>query len=418
MKDNNVIIISEDREKAEKIISKILLLRSVDSVGIMNYDAAKELLKSKSPDLILVHVRDYDDVDLIQQIRFSENMKKTSIIMLSEFEDSDLLCKAFDAGIDDFMNIDCDETTLIMRIMWGLKKKLILDASSKKSDILSLIDVTDKSTGFYKKTYTQKVFNEEFNDILKQKGNVVFLIVALDLKYKSTVTVQGLGNVIKKIIRTSDTVGFAPDGKFYLLLYQTNEIGAKCVFERINKNITQGASVSAASMQVATGCFADSERILNKQLGQALIETNTLIFLNDEFDKTKPGAFDKSALKENNLKIIKRVFLNKIEKLVTPAFFKMQAIYEPKFFDTKISQNINDKESIFLIKSENSSAQIVVKYGDYTKLSVEITDTHKGESHSEKINFEPNELTSERLENIIQTVAEKYRKMLYGSEEE
>lgn len=169
-------------------------------------------------------------------------------------------------------------------------------------------------------------------------------------------------------------------------------------------------------MKVSECCFEDAERILKKNHTQALKQQNTFIFIDENFDKTENGFFDKSDLKEKNLAILKRVFLNKIEKIITPIFFKMQAIYEPKIYNTVINQNFSETESIFSINGKSCSLNISILYNDYTYMHVIITENIKGEITTQKMTFEPNELTAIRLENIIQTAVESYRKNSYESD--
>lgn len=416
MADNNVIIISDKKETAKQLVAKILLLRSVDSVGYMNFETAEMLLKTKYPDVLLIHLNNSEGINFIKKIKTYETLEQTSFIALFDGQNNDLLCEAFDLGIDDFFDIKTNESTVIMRIMWGLKRKLINDSSKGKSDILSLLEITDHKTGFYKKAYTKKVFKKKYTDAANKKTKSIFMILSFDIINKNKITQKGLSEIIYNCIRSSDDAGFAQDDKIYLLLNQANEYGAKRVYERINKMLNGEASVSAAGMDVSECCFEDAERILKKNHTQALKQQKTFIFLDEDFDKTENGLFDKSDLKENNLAILKRVFLNKTEKIITPVFFKMQAIYEPKIYDTVIKQKFSETESIFSINGKSSSLNISILYNDYTTIRVIITENNRGKNTTQKMTFEPNELTAIRLENIIQTAVDSYRKNLYESD--
>lgn len=167
MKDNNVIIISDNRQKSEKFASKIILLRTYDSVAIFEKSEVVKRLEDAALDLILLHAEQAKDIDIIKELRMLPNLKNTTIIMLTEFYDEDMLCSAFDCGIDDFMDINTDNTELIMRIMWGLKKKKILDYCDKKSEVLKFIEETEPVSGFYKEKYTRKIFEDEYNKLIK-----------------------------------------------------------------------------------------------------------------------------------------------------------------------------------------------------------------------------------------------------------
>ena len=119
-----------------------------------------------------------------------------------------------------------------------------------------------------------------------------------------------------------------------------------------------------------------------------------------------------------NIKYLQRDFAKRMEKLISPAFFKMQAIYEPKLFNTDILQVFNSSECRFIIKKENNKSEIVIKYNNDRQIGVEITENFKFKSNKEELSFSQEEFSSEKVENIIQTVAEKFRKNLYKNEEE
>ena len=417
MRYNNIIMISDNREVADNTVSKIMLLRAVDSVGVMDYKTADNIIGVKSPDLLLIYVEKDEDIDFIQKIRNYDKYKNTFILMITNSLESDFLCRAFDAGIDDFVDVEADEMILNMRIMWGLKNKVVRDISQKKSEILAMTDIVDKTTGFYKKTHTQNVFDREYKRSLPKYNSTVFMVLASDIHCRQNLSVQKLSGVLKNIVRSVDMVGFAPDGKMYLLLFNTDENGAKNFFERVNNALDFDLSISAAAVQTSSADdFKDAETVLNKDLAKALEKSNTFIFETAKAEKSPSGFFDKTHLKDNNQQMLKRVFLKKIEKTVSPSFFKMQSIYEPKLFDTEIKQFSNEKESIFVIRNKEFTSTVSVKYGDYSKIVIEINESFKSDNECDTIVFEPEELTCEKLENIIQSAAECFRDKIYKRE--
>ena len=417
MRYNNIIMISDNREVADNTVSKIMLLRAVDSVGVMDYKTADNIIGVKSPDLLLIYVEKDEDIDFIQKIRNYDKYKNTFILMITNSLESDFLCRAFDAGIDDFVDVEADEMILNMRIMWGLKNKVVRDISQKKSEILAMTDIVDKTTGFYKKTHTQNVFDREYKRSLPKYNSTVFMVLASDIHCRQNLSVQKLSGVLKNIVRSVDMVGFAPDGKMYLLLFNTDENGAKNFFERVNNALDFDLSISAAAVQTSSADdFKDAETVLNKDLAKALEKSNTFIFETAKAEKSPSGFFDKTQLKDNNQQMLKRVFLKKIEKTVSPSFFKMQSIYEPKLFDTEIKQFSNEKESIFVIRNKEFASTVSVKYGDYSKIVIEINESFKSDNECDTIVFEPEELTCEKLENIIQSAAERFRDKIYKRE--
>ena len=413
MKNDNIIIISHNKSLASKIANKINLLRSVDSLGFLDYEHIDNILSYKVPELLLMITFGYEDLTYIYKIRSYEKFKNTSIIMITNNFESDFLCKAFDIGIDDFIELSSDETVLLMRIMWALKNKIKKDSLMKKSEVLAFMDITDKETGFYQKIHTQEIFDREYKNILTHYDKAVFMIMSADIQCKSEVSVYQLAKLLKDFVRINDIVGFAPDNKIYLLLNQSEEKGAKNIFDRVNNALPFDCSISASAMNIAlVDNFKDAERLLNNSLDKALENVNSFIF-----EKNIVQNDTDIDLFMNNANNFKGNYIKQIEKIVSPTFFKMKSIYEPKFFNTEIVQIISNQKSSFIIKNKEVTSSINITYPKYSDIVVEVNDACIEKSECDKIIVDIKDFTSEFLENIIQSLAENFRKMLYKSEE-
>lgn len=422
MKENNVIIISDNKAFADKFASKILLLRVSDSIEIMDYKKAKSKLNNHRPDLIIIHSDNTEQIDFIKEIKNFSNAKTASIILVSDNRESDFLCKAFDNGIDDFIEENADETILNMRIMWSIKKKLLSELEHKKSTLLSLIEVTVKN-GYFQKTYTPMIFEREYKKCLTKYEDSVFMIISADIRCKSQSANKSIEEALAKNLRKSDICGHAPDEKFYLILHKTDERGAKNFFNRINNILPFETSISAAAIRISSiDNFKVAEKNLNKKLVQSLTDVNTINIVettpkNISVEKINRLA-EPTQKVHTNIKYLQRDFAKRMEKLISPAFFKMQAIYEPKLFNTDILQVFNSNECRFIIKKENNKSEIVIRYDNGRQIGIEITETYKFKTNTKELSFSQEEFSSEKVENIIQTVAENFRNNLYKNEDE
>ena len=424
MKENNVIIISDNKDFATDLASKILLLRSSDSVGVMDYKKAGQRANNHPADLVLIHTDDIEQLNFIKTVKNFSNLKRASILLVSDNRESDFLCRAFDYGIDDFIEENADETVLNMRIMWCLKKKLLADISHKKSSLLTLIEVTDKN-GYFEKPYTQMLFEREYKKCLTRYDDIIFMILSADVRCKSQSANKTIEEALVQTLRETDLCGHAPDDKFYLLLYKTDVRGAKRFFHRLNNVLPFETSVSAAAMCISgIENFKVAEKSLNKKLVQSLTSVNAINIVETAPKNIPVKTEQTDRLTERqkgglaNVKYLQRDFAKRMEKLISPAFFKMQAIYEPKLFNTDILQVFNSNECRFIIKKENNKSEIVIKYNNDRQIGVEIVENFKFKSNKEELSFSQEEFSSEKVENIIQKVAEKFRNNLYKNEEE
>lgn len=422
MKENNIIIISDNKNFATKLSTKILLLRAGDFVGIMDYKSANSKINNQSADLILLHSEEIGQIDLVRKIKNFSNLKRASIILISNNSDSDFLCRAFDLGIDDFIEENVNETVLNMRIMWSLKKKLQTDLLHKKSSLLSLIEVTDKN-GYFEKAYTQMIFEREYKRCLTGYSDTIFMILSADIRCKSLKANKTIEEALSKNLRKNDICGHAPDDKFYLILRKTDEKGAKKFFQRLNDLLPFETSVSAAAMSISgIENFKIAEKNLNKKLIQSLTSVNTINYIETKQKEISQKEETSDRLTNNknagisNMKYLQKDFAKRMEKLISPVFFKMQAIYEPKLYNTDILQIFNSNECKFIIKKENNKSEIIIKYDNGKQISIVITENYKFKTSKKEFLFSQEEFSGEKVENIIQTVAENFRNNLYKNE--
>lgn len=426
MEQNNVIIISNTKSFAKSFANKILLLRKSDTISVLNYKEANSKLNNQNSSLILVHIEDEHCLDFVKQLRILNNFKNSSIIMIANCFDGDFLCKAFDSGIDDFVSEDIDETSLNMRIMWALKKNLLKNIENRNSNLLSLIEITDKQ-GFYQKPYTQMLFEREYKKCITKYEKTIFMIISPDISCKNDNTTKDISQILYTNLRKNDLCGLGPDNKFYLMLYKTDENGARTLFQKINDSLSFEKTISASAKLIQDNeTFKEIERLINKKLSESLNAVNTFSFIQNQKNskKIEKTQTENNIIIENPLKNTKKIkyiqndFAKKMEKIISPIFFKMQAIYEPKLFDTDILQIFNNTDAEFIIKKDNNKSEIIIKYGTDCTLEIEITETFKRKTHSELVKLTQENINEEKIETIIQTVAETFRKNLYKTEEE
>lgn len=409
MQDNNVVIISNHKPIAEQLASKIVLLRSVDSIAIFDYENALKSLQEKIPDLILIYSPSNENTEIIQQIKFKQSLRNTPIIFVTDSINEEQLFNAFDIGISDFLTLNLNEGQILMKIMWGLQKSQLLKELENKSKILESLGVTDKESGFYKALFTEKAFKINFENIIKNKETAIFMALSADIHCKNILPQTFLASVLKKSLRKEDIIGFAPDNKFYIILSKTNKEGVLKTYEKIKNNLSDSYSISAAAIQIKDANFEATERLISKSLTNAVIKGSSLIFIDEKNENKALGWLDKSDLKETNFKMFQQIFMKKFNKIVTPIFFQMQTILQDKLFETNVEQYVNESESMFILEKTPFKSYIKIKYPGHTKINIDIVHASLKEKTSERVTFDINELTSNKLEEILQKLVTTFQ---------
>ena len=128
MDKRNKILIAEDDEMIRKIIDEVI---GDDHDLIMAEDGTKaiEMAKTHLPDLILLDVMmpELNGFDVCKEIRATQNLSKTIIIMLTALSDKDSEKTGLKAGADDFLTKPFNPVELRTRIklMFRLRDRLL-----------------------------------------------------------------------------------------------------------------------------------------------------------------------------------------------------------------------------------------------------------------------------------------------------
>ena len=74
MIDDNILLITEDENVAENVLSKLVLLRESDSIAVCDYKMALKTLQMPSVSIVIVHTKESNEKTLkfIESIKSSE----------------------------------------------------------------------------------------------------------------------------------------------------------------------------------------------------------------------------------------------------------------------------------------------------------------------------------------------------------
>ncbi len=185
-----------------------------------------------------------------------ENNHYTSVIMLTAKEGIENLVKAFDQGVDDYLNKPINELELGARVhaagrISTLQNSLLettrdLEASNQ---ILSELAVTDPLTSLGNRRYITQRSEAVLAEVHSRGGTLAFLMIDIDHfkqindQYGHNVGDQILKKIasrLRKVTRPTDVVGRFGGEEFCILMHFCE--ASHCttnVFERVRKSISQ-----------------------------------------------------------------------------------------------------------------------------------------------------------------------------------
>lgn len=406
---NSIVLITDNEDIAPKIEDKILLLRDNDSFERIPSINCFENIKNIKPVTIFYHLtieqtENNDEIDkflnFIQKLRQTDELKTTSIILLFDQINEEVLSSAFEYGINDFLQTNSTPSEFTIRTIWGLQKKEKTAEEKNTKDILSQLKILDKNNNVYTENYTFTILKKE-----SKKNWGTFVTIAPDINIRNQLSPQVLMKSIKKIIRTSDILGYATDFKIYLWFSATKKENVEKILQKIRENLAPDFSISAGYIETKNIPFDTAEEIANRALAKALLKGNTFIYATEE-DKKIPKVEERTI----NFKHHKKNLTKKITSILTPLFYQIQKIQEEKLFETKITQKVTEEESIFRLENTKGKSFVNINYSGFTKINIEIIHNIKEKDlKAEKLFIEAENFSEKKIENILNNFIKEFK---------
>lgn len=245
MKGAKIAIIDDDVVQAQHVHNRLSNLGAEIKV-ISEPDEALEILNADEYDVALVSTQlaDTDGLRLCTHIRNNEHTKRLSLLMLIEEDDTNLLVKGLDLGVNDYLVTPIDGNEVVARVRTQVKRKHYQDALKTNYQKSISMAVTDALTGLYNRHY----LNTHAKTLLQQaaqQGRAVSLIITdIDHFKKVNDTYGHLSGdaVLKEVpmrmldcVRPTDLVARYGGEEFVVVMPDTPPLIAKSIAERIRQ---------------------------------------------------------------------------------------------------------------------------------------------------------------------------------------
>ena len=399
-KENNIIIISANESFSEKLAEKIVLLRQTDKVVTTGYiNALRAVMESNASVAVLHEDGREKTLKLIKDLN-----KYTTIILLTD--DKDFVSTAYDAGIMDFCATDVEDFEIVIRIVNALKKSLNKVNSQMMRRLLVQSEILDKDNGFYLYDYANRVISNEIYSRALEEG--IFAVVAPSESSKSVYSADKLAKAIKQSVRADDIVAFGKGTKFYLLLPYTDFSGAAKVLEKIRNSAPENFDVRAGFCNIAGKEFDRLEKEGLKAVLDAMYSENTYA-IGDFHEETLSDWIDEETTVAKNYKLFKHIFNKKLEKVITPVFYRLQKMCETKIPDAEIFQFADAEQSVFHIKNKHQDSKLKIVYPGFAKILIYIVHQGLDSPENREIALPLSKITTKELVAIVEGFIEEFK---------
>jgi len=381
---NNILLITENYRLAQKIRSKIILLRNTDNFNILESENTFSEIKEKEPSIILYHLTKYNEEDFlvfIQKIKQSQDFKTCPVILLYDQINEDILCSAFELGIADFVSTKATETELTVRTIWAIKKLEKEIELQKNSRILSELKIIDNKNFVFTENYAATIIK---NIVANNEGS--FVLISPDINVRNKISAEFFINFIKNNLRNLDILGFYDENKIYLWLEKTTCQNALNIVKKIQKKCAADFSFSASCIETLNLDYETLNNLAVKALSKALLKGNSVTIAKKEKEKEKKDYTNEE----------------KLENFLLPLFYQYQKIKEEKLFETKIKQKLEKNNCFFKLENEYGQSSFIVKIKNKNCFIIELLhNIINMELKAEVVSIQNNNLYKEEIEKLL-----------------
>ena len=402
MKNNSILIISNDNQVSEIISTKIKLLRECDNIQSVNYIETISALNLMCPNLIILYKGKTDSIGILKEIRKIKSLNKVPIIFVMDKPDEEALFYAFDNGIDDFFFLNDSDAIILIRIFLTLQKSVLYQQIDVNEEILKWENIIDKQNGIYTKDSGARIINKVFAKIKDENdNNSVFLYLKPMSKDNKVVNISQIGKKIKELLRNNDIISYGKGSGFYAVLYNSNEENTPIIIERIKKILKNECIIYANAIEI-TESFEKTEELLYSKMKKQISEGKEFNFITqipqkDKNAKIAPKQYDAEK------------FYKETESITAPVFYQMQAEYNDKLDGSEIKYEIKETESNLILQSKELTSELKIKYIEYPQVIIEIKHIEENKKAKvKKINYNIDEYTNEKLTLIIKEMINEH----------
>jgi two-component system cell cycle response regulator len=247
----NVLVIDDDIAEGQLIVEKL----NESNIKAKLVDDAAEavaLTSTHGYELIILssQLQSDDPMHLALHFRSQERTKAIPLLLLVEEDNTDLLVKSLDMGINDYVVTPLDRNEMIARVTIQVRRKKYQDALKDTQKQQLSLAITDGMTGLYNRRYFDIHLEKTLGKCLAE-GKPLYLIVIDVDHFKDVNDTYGhqsgdqiLIQLAKRMlasIRPTDLCARYGGEEFVVVLYDTVKEGAVNVAERLRAAVEDNA---------------------------------------------------------------------------------------------------------------------------------------------------------------------------------
>lgn len=412
IENNNILLISEDENATELILNKLVLLRDNDKITKCNYKETKKALQNSLYCVVLLYADIKEQELIFKTIKTIKETKPDSeIILIPNDINTELILKAYDAGIYDYVPIDAESFDFVIKTINCYKLRTLKNIEQRNEKFLYQQGVIDEKTNLYKCNYLKDIFIDIADDLRIQNG--IFSILTLNDKNKTKISTNRLAGIIKTTVRGDDIIATARGGKFYLILPNIDLEGTKKLIQKIQDKMGEEFKIHAGMAKIGIQSFETLDKLTQDSLKSAIQNDEMTVSLSEVTGMQNGWLEDEDQPRHKDFKLFKVAFTNKMKNVIEPIFFRFQKECETKLTNTQVSQYANNIESVFSLKNETLHSELVIRFNGYAKFKIEINHSGLDSAENTKKEFPLSQLTDKELTKLLKQLKQEYKQYAF-----
>ena len=408
IENNNILLISEDENATELILNKLVLLRDNDKITKCNCKETKKALQNSLYCVVLLYADIKEQESIFKTIKTIKETKPDSeIILIPNDINTELILKAYDAGIYDYVPIDAESFDFVIKTINCYKLRTLKNIEQRNEKFLYQQGVIDEKTNLYKCNYLKDIFIDIADDLRIQNG--IFSILTLNEKNKTKISTNRLAGIIKTTVRGDDIIATARGGKFYLILPNIDLEGTKKLIQKIQDKMGEEFKIHAGMSKIGIQSFETLDKITQDSLKSAIQNDEMTVSLSEVTGMQNGWLEDEDLPRHKDFKLFKVAFTNKMKNVIEPIFFRFQKECETKLTNTQVSQYANNIESVFSLKNETLHSELVIRFNGYAKFKIEINHSGLDSAENTKLEIPLSQLTDKELTKLLKQLKQEYK---------
>lgn len=281
IKEAHIVIVDDDVVQGKFIAERLEAMSSNVEI-ISEVKGVEEKVIESNCDLAIISTQlsDIDGLRLCSHIRNHEKGRSIPLLMLVEEDDTNILVKGLDMGVNDYLVTPVDGNEVKARATTQIKRKRFQDALRNHYQKSLSMAVTDGLTGVYNRGYFDK-HAPKLLDAQKETEQLSLSVFMIDIDHFKQINdthghqagdeiLRGVTQRIVSNVRITDLVARYGGEEFVVVLPRVDSSGAKSIAERVrasvDKNPFEISSKDAAiavTVSIGGACMIEGDSIDN-----------------------------------------------------------------------------------------------------------------------------------------------------------